>query len=368
MMDNFTDGGDGQAFQKNMMTSFIQIAALVILVSYCLIIVSPFVGLAIWGVVMAVAIYPVFLKVSGMLGGRQKLAAALFILIGLAVVLIPGWAMTESMILSIMSFSSELKAGNVTVPPPSESVAGWPLIGERLYAVWVAAAGNLEATLNEFQPQLRELGERLARMIGSTALGVLQIAAAVIIAGVAMMYAKSGYSLSCSVAEKISPERGRYLTDLSVATIRSVTNGVIGVGVIQGVLAGIGFYVMGLPHAGLLAAIVLITSIIQVPALLIIAPIVVWVFSFAAPLPATIFAIYMLFASLSDNVLKPLLLGRGVDLPAMIVLFGALGGMVAYGIIGLFLGAVILGLGYEIISQWLQATEAPTAAESDGDS
>jgi predicted PurR-regulated permease PerM len=363
-MGDLTGGEDGQAFQKNMMASFVQIAALVILVSYCLIIISPFAGLAIWGVVTAVAIYPLFLKVSTMLGGRQKLTATLFIVVGLAVVLVPGWAMTESAIQSIVSFSTELKAGNVSVPPPSESVADWPFIGERLYTVWVAAAGNLEATLNQFQPQLREVGAWLARTIGATALGVLQIAASVIIAGVVMLYAQSGYSLSCSVAEKISAGRGRHLTDISVATIRSVTNGVIGVGVIQGILAGIGFFAMGLPHAGLLAAVVLITSIIQVPALLIIAPIVVWVFSFASPLPATIFAIYMLFAALSDNVLKPLLLGRGVDLPAIIVLFGALGGMVAYGVIGLFLGAVILGLGYTIISQWLQTADDADTAES----
>jgi predicted PurR-regulated permease PerM len=367
-MGNLTGSGDGQAFQKNMMASFIQIAALVIVVSYCMVIISPFVGLAIWGIVMAVAIYPFYQKVSSRLGDRQKLTATLFIIVGLGIVLIPGWAMTKSAILSLTSFSAELKSGNVQVPPPSESVAGWPLIGERLYAVWSDAALNIEATLNEFQPQLREVGVWLARTIGSTALGMLQIAVSVIIAGVVMLYANSGYSLSCAIARKISPNRGEHLTDISIATIRSVTNGVIGVGVIQGALAGIGFFAMSIPHAGLLAAIVLITSIIQVPALLIIAPIVVWVFSFAAPVPATIFAVYMMFAALSDNVLKPLLLGRGVDLPAIIVLFGAIGGMVAYGVIGLFLGAVILGLGYTIISDWLQASDAADDAEpaSDG--
>jgi predicted PurR-regulated permease PerM len=276
--------------------------------------------------------------------------------------------MTKSAILSIMSFATELRAGNIEVPPPSESVAGWPLIGEPLYAAWAGAASNLEATLNQFQPQLREVGAWFARTIGSAAIGILQVAASVIIAGVVMLYAKDGYALSCAIAEKITPNRGQHLTDISIATIRSVTNGVIGVGVIQGVLAGIGFFVMGLPHAGLLAAIVLITSIIQVPAVVIIAPIVVWVFSFAAPVPATIFAIYMLFAALSDNVLKPLLLGRGVDLPAIVVLFGALGGMVAYGIIGLFLGAVILGLGYTIISDWLRAPDGVIDVEPANDS
>jgi predicted PurR-regulated permease PerM len=366
-MGNLTDNGDGQAFQRNMMASFIQIAALVILISYCMVIISPFVGLAIWGIVMAVAIYPFYRSVSAKLGDRQKLTATLFIVIGLAVVLIPGWAMTKSAILSLTTFSAELKAGAVQVPPPSESVADWPLIGERLFALWAAAAGNLEATLNEFQPQLRELGVQLARTIGSTALGMLEIAVSVIIAGVVMLYADSGYALSCSIARRISPNRGEHLTNISIATIRSVTNGVIGVGVIQGALAGIGFFAMGIPHAGLLTAIVVITSIIQIPALLIILPIVVWVFSFAAPVPATIFAVYMAFAALSDNVLKPLLLGRGVDLPAIIVLFGAIGGMVAYGVIGLFLGAVVLGLGYTIISDWLQASNGATAAESASD-
>lgn len=356
-MDKKMDSGDDQAFQKNMMASFVQIATLVIIVSYCVIIVSPFAGLAIWGIVMAVAVYPLFLKAAAALGGRRKLTAALFIIVGLAIVLVPGWTMTKSAITSVTSFSAEVKAGTARIPPPSDSVAEWPLVGEKLHGVWSDAASNLEETMDEFRPQVREISERLVRTIGSTVLGMLQVAASVIIAGVAMLYASSGYALCCSIAGRIAPTRGKHLTDLSIATIRSVTNGVIGVGVIQGALAGVGFFAMGIPHAGLLTAIVLITSIIQVPALLIIAPIVVWVFSFAAGVPATIFAIYMLFVALSDNVLKPILLGRGVDLPAIIVLFGALGGMFAYGIIGLFLGAVILGLGFTIISDWLQVAE-----------
>ena len=367
-MNNNMDSGSDQAFQKNMMASFVQIAALVILVSYCVIIVTPFAGLAIWGVVLAVAVYPLFLKVAARLGERRKLTAILFIVTGLAIVLVPGWTMTKSAITSITSFSAEVRAGSVQVPPPSESVAEWPLVGEKLHAVWSDAAANLQATMHEFRPQIREISERLVRTIGSTVLGMLQVAASVIIAGVAMLYASSGYALCCSVAGQIAPNYGKHFTDLSIATIRSVTNGVIGVGVIQGALAGIGLFAMGIPHAGLLAAIVLITSIIQVPALIIIVPIVIWVFSFAAPVPAAIFAVYMLFVALSDNVLKPILLGRGVDLPAIIVLFGALGGMIAYGIIGLFLGAVILGLGYSIISDRLQIDDAIAVEEpaSDG--
>jgi predicted PurR-regulated permease PerM len=357
---------DSQSFQKNMMASFVQVAALVALVSYCVIIVGPFAGLVIWGLVVAVAIYPLHLKLVALLGGREKVSAGIIAAAGLALVLLPGWIAVSSMVTSVMSFSAEIKSGAMAIPPPSASVESWPLIGEPLYAAWASAADDVEGALNEFQPQVRQVSEWAVRKTGSVAIGMLQVALSIIIAGVVLLQAQSGYALSSSIATKISPNRGQHLADLTIATIRSVTNGVLGVAVIQAVLAGLGFFVMQVPHAGLLAVIVLVTSIIQVPALLIIAPIVVWVFSFAEPVPGTLFAVYSMVVALSDNVLKPILLGRGVDLPALVVLIGAIGGMLAYGIIGLFLGAVILGLGYTIGSDWLQVS-ATDAAQANAD-
>ncbi|NCF15125.1 MAG: AI-2E family transporter [Gammaproteobacteria bacterium] len=342
---------EGQQFQKNMMSFVIQLAALAALIAYCIIIVGPFAGLVIWGVVTAVAVYPVHLKLASVFGGREKLSAILIVLLGLAIVLFPGWIMVKSALLSIMTFADNVQAGTVHIPPPAESVESWPLIGERLYESWSNAAHNVEETLAEFQPQLRE--------------GMLQIAASTIIAGVTLMYTQSGYNLTQSIAEKVVPGRGKSLTDLSVATIRSVTNGVLGVAFIQAVLLGVGFAVMDVPHAGLLAVVVLITAIIQIPALLIALPVIIWVFSVAEPLPATIFAVYTLVAAASDNVLKPILLGRGVNLPALVVLIGAIGGMIAFGIIGLFLGAVIFGLAYSIGKAWLEGDNTPPAESTD---
>ena len=367
-MQNPINSADDTMFQRNMMTSFIQIAALVVLVSYCLTIVGPFASLIIWGLVLAVAIYPLHLKLTSALGGNEKMAAAVMIIIGLTIVVLPGWMMIKSVISSIMALAAEVKAGSLVIPPPADSVAEWPLIGDRLYQFWSAAAANLEQTLRSFDPSPREASQWLVRKIGSLTAGILQVAVSIVIAGIATLYSKSGYKLTCAIATQVSPARGLHLADVSIATIRSVTNGVLGVAVIQAVLAGIGLMVMGVPHAGIIAAVVLITAIIQIPALLILGPVIVWVFSFAAPVPATIFAIYALVVALSDNVLKPILLGRGVDLPAAIILVGAIGGMIAYGIIGLFLGAVILGLGYTIITDWIQSGEGdapePDAAES----
>jgi len=351
-----------------MMTSFIQIAALVVLVGYCVTIVGPFVGLVIWGLVLAVAIYPLHLKLTSVLGGREKMAATVMIVIGLVIVVLPGWIMIKSIISSIMTFAAEAKAGSLVIPPPADNVAEWPLIGEHLYELWSAAASNLEETIQDLEPSPREASAWLVRKIGSLTAGILQVAVSIVIAGIATLYSKSGYELSCAIATRISPARGPHLTDVSIATIRSVTNGVLGVAAIQAVLAGIGMMVIGVPHGGIIAAVVLITAIIQIPALLILGPVAVWVFSFAAPVPATIFAIYALVVSLSDNVLKPILLGRGVDLPAGIVLIGAIGGMIEYGVIGLFLGAVILGLGYTIITDWIRSDREDAPVSDDAES
>ena len=362
-MQNSMNAADDTVFQRNMMTSFIQIAALVILVSYCLAIIGPFVSLVVWGIVLAVAIHPLQVKLAAMLGGKEKTATVVITLIGLFIVLVPGWIMLKSVIASITSLAAEMKAGSLVVPPPADNVADWPLIGERVYALWSAAAANLGEALKSLDPTPREATQLLVSKIGSLASGMLQMAVSVIIAGVATTYAKSGYKLSCALASRILPARGQHMTDVSIATIRSVTNGVLGVAVIQAVFAGIGLMVMGVPHAGIITAVVLITAIVQIPALLILGPVAFWVFSWAAPIPATIFAVYALTVSLSDNVLKPILLGRGVALPAVIVLIGAIGGMIQYGVVGLFLGAVILGLGYTIISDWIASGDdnAPAA-------
>jgi len=336
-----------------MMTSFIQISAVAILVGYCLMVVGPFIGIVLWGIVLSVAIYPLHIKLAGLLGGNEKIAATIITVIGLLVLLLPGWLIADSTISTVVQLASKISAGTLVIPPPNESVAGWPLIGEELYSAWSAGATNLQGFMAEYQSQVRQIGEWLVGSAGSLLIGLLSFTASFIIAGVCLLYARSGYKASNAIFDRVAPSRGQHITDLAVATIRSVTNGVLGVAAIQAGLAGLGFVVAGVPAAGVFTVVILVAAIVQVPATLIIAPLIVWVFSFAEPLTASIFAVYSVLVALSDNVLKPILLGRGVDLPVLVVLLGAIGGMIKFGVIGLFLGAVILGLGYQIMSDWI---------------
>ena len=152
------------------------------------------------------------------------------------------------------------------------------------------------------------------------------------------------------------------MTDMSILTIRSVVKGVLGVAVIQTILGAIGLVAIGVPAPGLWAGAILVLAIIQLPPIIILGPIAVWVFSVAEPVPATIFLVYSMIVSVSDAFLKPMLLGRGVATPMLVILIGAIGGAMTIGIIGLFLGAVVLALGYELLTAWMAPDESTAAA------
>ena len=341
-------------FLSNAMASFIQIGALLLLLLMCYKIVAPFVHIVIWGVVISVGLYPTHKSLAAKLGGRDKTSAAILVLIGLTIVIAPVWMTAESSIHSLQQASANVAAGTVSIPPPREGVADWPIVGEPIYKFWSSAATNLEATMNTYAPQLKQLGSSLASIAGGMVLGALQFVISIIIAGALILNAESGHRVARNIASSLmGDETGDKMTNLSTLTIRSITKGVLGIAIIQALAAAIGLVAMGVPAEGLWALAVLVVAIIQLPPWLVLAPIVVWVFSVAEPVPATIFAVYMLIVSIADMFLKPLLLGRGVDTPMLVILFGAIGGAMAMGIIGLFLGAIILALSYELFVAWM---------------
>jgi len=283
---------------------------------------------------MAVALYPVHSLLAAKFGGREKLSATVFVLLGLAILLVPSWITAESSIGAMKSVGEQLHSGTVSISPPDESVAEWPLIGEKVHEIWTDAASNLEATLNKYSDQLQSLGRHVVSVAGSLAIGILQFVISIIIAGVFLVSAEVGHKTAVRFASSLAGNRGEALIDLAVATIRSVAKGVLGVAIIQSLLAAIGLAVIGVPAPGIWAFAVLILAIVQLPPLIVLMPIAVWVFSVAEPMSATIFAVYAFIVSISDSFLKPLFLGRGMDIPMLVILLGAIGGMIMSGIAG----------------------------------
>ena len=341
-------------FVRRAVEAAIRIGVLALLVAWSFLIVRPFIAPILWGVIIAVAIFPAYRALADKLGGRRKLTAALVTLLALALLLVPAWKFFGGTVDAVQSMAEQLDAGTLSIPPPTDKVATWPLIGENVHSIWSQASANLEATVRQYESQVRAFGAWLLSFVAGLGMGVVHFVISIIIAGVFLATAGSGKDAALRVSTRFAGDRGAALTNMTEKTIRSVAPGVLGIATIQSILGGVGMAVVGVPAAGLWALLILILAIIQLPPLLILGPVAVYVFSTASTVPAVLFLIWAIIVSGSDTFLKPLLLGRGVDVPMLVVLLGAIGGMMMMGIIGLFLGAVILAIGYQLFIAWLE--------------
>jgi predicted PurR-regulated permease PerM len=216
--------------------------------------------------------------------------------------------------------------------------------------------------VQSMQPKIGEVARKALSIVANIGIGLLQFLASLIVAGILMAYGENGAQASRAILQRlVGGERGETFRSLSTATIRGVAQGVIGVAFIQAILVGLGLLLAGVPWAGALALVVLVLSIAQVPALLVILPVIayIWMSGDYGTGAAVLHTIILLLAGLADNVLKPLMLGRGVEAPMPVILLGALGGMASGGILGMFVGATVLALGYQIFTRWVEGDPRP---------
>lgn len=366
-MSNQTNSIETQSFVKNALAAAIQIGLIFMLAAWCFDIIKPFIGIVAWAAIIAIALHPLHGKLSRTLGGRARTSSVIIVLIGLSILLVPAVTLTGSSIETAQNLAQSLEAGTLEVPPPDESVAEWPIVGKQIFGVWSELANSLEDTLHNHAEQVKAFSTWLLKAVAGTAMGVLGFVASIIIAGVFLLTADKSYGAFRGIGHRLAGERGAGFTDLTVATVRSVAKGVLGVALIQTFLAAIGLLVMDVPGAGIWTAIILVIAIMQLPPILVLGPIAIWVFSTSATVPATIFLVYSIFVSFSDGLLKPMLLGRGVAVPMLVILLGAIGGMISAGIIGLFVGSTVLAISYQLFEFWISEgpDQAPEPTESE---
>ncbi len=331
----------------------IKVVILGVVLYYAFAIVEPFIIPVLWGVIIAIAFFPLVKKIERRFPKRRRVIIISGVLLIVVALLVPTYLLSESVIDSSRTLSQNLKDGTVVIPAPNESVKSWPIIGEKIYTFWSEAAHDLESTIVKLRPQFSKYAGSIASAIVGALGGVLQFAISMFIAAAFLLKSEDSVKICDSIARKLVGEKGTDWANLSALTIRSVVNGVIGISIIQAILAYIGLVLIDVPFAWLWAFIVLFLAIIQLSPLIVMLPIVAYVFSYADPTSATIFAVYIIIVSMSDGVLKPLVLGRGVDIPMLVILVGAIGGMMLSGILGLFIGAVILALAYKLFIVWL---------------
>nr|WP_092141946.1 AI-2E family transporter [Cupriavidus sp. YR651] len=358
-------------FSRTLIDVLIRFGLIALLAMSCFEIFKPFLSLILWSMILAITFYPLQTRLRGKIFSSEGRTATLIIFVAICVVLVPSCMLGIALIDSVERAMDIAHSGNIQIPPPPESVAGWPLIGQKVFDFWTLAATDVAAVAERLTPQIKATAVTLLGAMRGVGAGLLIFVGALIVAGIFMAYGELGTRSAIQIASRISgPDRGPRLTALCTATVRAVAQGVVGIAFIQMLLIGIGFIVKGVPGAGVLALVVLLLGIMQLPATLITVPVIIYVFATEEVSAINIiFAVYIFIAGLADNVLKPMMLGRGVDVPMPVVLIGALGGMVSGGVIGLFIGPVALAVGYQLFWQWVENPPLPeNESGSRGDS
>ena len=277
---------------KGIVLAAVRIGLLAMLLYLSYKIVQPFLVAIVWGVIIATALYPIHQKISLRFNGNKKVSAVIITLVSLVVLIVPCYLLAESLIDTTQSIGNELTDGTFEIPPPQESVAEWPLIGESLYASWSEAATNIEAYTQRHADQLKALGETSLKAAASTLQAIVMFIFSIIVAGVFLNFAEPSRDSLYKLFNRLSPVGGERLVNNAGATVQSVAKGILGTAFIQSTLCTIGVVAVGVPGAGLWAILILLLAIMQLPPILILGPIAAYVFTAEPAWVAWIFLIY----------------------------------------------------------------------------
>jgi predicted PurR-regulated permease PerM len=331
---------------------------LALLIALCIQLLIPFVGLLVWTIILAVCFYPVHKKLTKR-GMRDRWSATIIGTGLAALILVPTAIAAISAASTVPRFVIELRSGQAHIPPPPERLNSIPIVGAKAHAAWSQAASDLPAFTQRFGPQISNFTKWLVNTTGGMMGAILALLLAVIFAAITLAYAESARAFIVAVFARVTGSRARaqHYMDVIGATVRSVANGVIGVAFVQALLCGIGFFVLGMPGAGILSLLAMALGVVQVPVLIVTLPAIVYAFSVKSVTVAILFTVWFIISGLSDAVLKPLMIGHGLEVPMPVILLGVIGGVIAYGLVGLFIGAVLLAVGYVLFREWLDEPE-----------
>jgi predicted PurR-regulated permease PerM len=346
-----------QRLASRLMDVLIRAGLVLALAMLCYRVFAPFLTLTVWALILAVALYPLHRAVADKLNGRQGVSATLLVFLGIVLLVAPTAVLMNSLGDTVQGFIRDVQSNSIEIPPPPDSVAAWPLVGKRIYETWSVAHNDLPSLVQSLQPKIGDLARAALAFVASIAGALLLFLGSFILAGIFMAFGEAGARACQAIFGRVAGrERGEEFTRLSAATIRAVAQGVVGVALIQAILVGLCLLVAGVPWAGVLAVIVLVLGIAQVPAVIVTLPAIVYVWTRGdhGNIEAILYTALLLVSGMADNVLKPLMLGRGVDVPMPVVLVGALGGMAAAGILGMFVGATLLALAYQVFRGWVE--------------
>ena len=272
----------------------------------------------------------------------------------LCILLIPAILMISSIINELKELKTALDNDTLIIPAPNPKVAQWPLVGQKIYDAWSLLNSNLESALVTYHEQILIISQKLVSSMRDVFSNIMMFTGSIIISGIFMAYSEESQKSTSALARRLLGNKGDEFSMVVIQTIRNVSKGILGVAFIQFIIMGVCFLLAGVPFAGIWALVVFLLALVQLPGAIVAIPVVIYLYSVREPLPATLWAVVILICGLSDNVLKPLLMGKGAPVPMLVIFLGALGGFILSGFIGLFTGAIVLSLAYKLAGLWLR--------------
>ncbi len=333
--------------------TILKIVVLFLLIAWCIGIILPFIQPVIGGAIIAIALYPFFAKVKRWLGDRNTLAGVLLTLLLLVILLLPTAWLINSLVEGIGSLVTQFRNQALMIPPPHPSVAGWPLIGKPIAEVWLLASQNLESTIIIYKEPLSKVGLTILGGVGGFGTSLILFFLSLIIAGAFLIKADASADFVRKLTHRLAGEKSDEIIHIAGVSIRNVAKGILGVAFFQFIAAGTVFMLAKVPFAGLWALAVLVLAILQLPTVIVILPVIIYLFSVKALLSAILWAITLVVIGASDNVLKPLLMGKGSPVPMLVIFIGAIGGFIFSSFTGMFTGAIVLSVCYNLMVHWI---------------
>lgn len=337
--------------------TFIRLILLGGLLLWCVLILAPFTSVLMWSVILAVALYPLFATLARWMGGRLGLAAAIIVVVGIAGIAVPGYITGKSLVDSVGTLRAHLGGDELKVPQlPAEWYTDKGL--RRMVADrWPADNGAVAEFLQAHMEDIKGIAKSTLQALARFTVDLVMLILSIIIAGVLLANAKAGGKVAEEFLDRVMGRNGAAMVDLAAGTIRQVAKGILGVAVLQAAMFAAGVFIAGIPGAGLLTVVALILCIIQLGVVIVAIPVLIYAWTSMSTTAAVILTIWMVITMISDNILKPLLLGRGAAVPMPVIFLGAIGGFILSGFIGLFTGAVVLSIGYRLMNSWMAGFE-----------
>ena len=352
------------AIERMVVDLALRIAFLALFLYGTLLLIRPMIGLVLWAVILCVAVFPLHSWLARLLGGRAQLSAVLLTLLGLAITLGPVALLATGIVEASELVNQGLRSGTLHLPMPPETVRSWPVIGPRLHEVWSNAHGNLQSVTSQFGPDLMKALRVVLERVAGVGIGLVTMLLAVLLMGVLLIVGPGMLDTARRFADRVFEGSGPALMEMAGATVRNVSRGVIGVAVIQALLAGIVMGAFGIVAAGPLALAVLLLAVIQIGSGPVLIPVVIWAWATMPTREALVFTIVIAPVTVIDNILKPIFMSRGLETPMLVIVVGVLGGLMAYGVVGIFIGPVILSVFHKLFVYWLDNRPPRTIAAS----